>query len=99
MAITNVLLLFHLLISSIARINPVSGCCSHYLEASQVIHDASQLTGLSVMGISIKKNIRAIYIVSVLSFLLTYNPGHNVLELYNILVQFQFTASKRKLDI
>ena len=29
----------------------------------------------------------------------TYNPGHNILELYNILVQIQFTTSKRKLDI
>ena len=29
----------------------------------------------------------------------SYNPGHNVLELYNILVQIRFTTSKRKLDI
>ena len=28
-----------------------------------------------------------------------YNPGHNILELYNILVQIQFTTSKTKLDI
>ena len=28
-----------------------------------------------------------------------YNRGHNVLELYNILVQIQFTTRKRKLDI
>ena len=27
-----------------------------------------------------------------------YNPGHNILELYNILVQIRFTTSKRKLD-
>ena len=32
-------------------------------------------------------------------FELVYNPGHNTLELYNILVQIQFTTSKRKLDI
>ena len=28
-----------------------------------------------------------------------YNPGHNILELYNILVQIRFTTSKRKLEI
>ena len=28
-----------------------------------------------------------------------YNPGHNILELYNILVQIRFTTSKKKLDI
>ena len=28
-----------------------------------------------------------------------YSPGHNILELYNILAQIQFTTSKRKLDI
>ena len=27
------------------------------------------------------------------------NPGHNILELYNTLVQIQFTTSKTKLDI
>ena len=29
----------------------------------------------------------------------TYNPGHNILKLYNILVQIQFTTSKTKLGI
>ena len=28
-----------------------------------------------------------------------YNPGHNILELYNILVQIQFTTIKTKLNI
>ena len=28
-----------------------------------------------------------------------YNPGHNILELYNILVKIRFTRSKTKLDI
>ena len=28
-----------------------------------------------------------------------YNPGHNILELYNILVQIRFTTSNKKLDI
>ena len=28
-----------------------------------------------------------------------YNPGHNILELYNILVKIRFTTSKTKLDI
>ena len=27
------------------------------------------------------------------------NPGHNILELYSILVQIRFTTSKTKLDI
>ena len=27
------------------------------------------------------------------------NPGHNILELYNILVQIRFITSKTKLDI
>ena len=27
-----------------------------------------------------------------------YNPGHNILELYIILVQIRFTTSKKKLD-
>ena len=31
--------------------------------------------------------------------LLIYNPGHNILKLYSILVQIQFITSKRKLDI
>ena len=30
---------------------------------------------------------------------LSYNLGHNILELYNILVQVRFTTSKTKLDI
>ena len=30
---------------------------------------------------------------------LSCNPGHDILELYNILVQVQFTRSKTKLDI
>ena len=30
---------------------------------------------------------------------MTYNPGHNILELYNILVQVRFTTSKTKLYI
>ena len=29
----------------------------------------------------------------------TYNPGHNILGLYNILVQIRLTTSKTKLDI
>ena len=28
-----------------------------------------------------------------------YNPGHNILELYNVLVQIQLTTSKTKRDI
>ena len=28
-----------------------------------------------------------------------YNPGHSILELYNILVQVRFATSKTKLDI
>ena len=31
-------------------------------------------------------------------FLLTYNPGHNILELYKALVQIRVTTSKTKLD-
>ena len=30
---------------------------------------------------------------------LSYNPGHNSLELYNILLQIRFTTSKTKSDI
>ena len=30
---------------------------------------------------------------------INYNPGHNILELYNILVKIRFTTSKTKLDI
>ena len=30
---------------------------------------------------------------------LTYNLGHNILELYNVIVQIRFTASKTKRDI
>ena len=30
-------------------------------------------------------------------FELVYNPRHNILELYNISIQIQFTTSKRKL--
>ena len=29
----------------------------------------------------------------------SYNPAHNISELYNVLVQVQFTTSKTKLDI
>ena len=59
MTVTSVLLLFHLLIRSIARINPFS-VCSHYLEADQVTCDANRLSGFSVMGISIERNFRSI---------------------------------------
>ena len=59
MTIASILLLFHLLISSIARINLFSGCL-HYLGASQVIYNANRLTGYSVMGILIERNIWAI---------------------------------------
>ena len=29
----------------------------------------------------------------------SYNPGHNILELYNVLVQIRAAASETKLDI
>ena len=51
--------IFHLLISSIARINAFSGC-SDYLEATKVIYDANRLTGFSLMKVFIESNIRAI---------------------------------------
>ena len=57
---TSILLLFYLLISSIAHINPFSGC-SHYLEAIQVVYQANRLTGFSVKGISIERNFQAIF--------------------------------------
>ena len=28
-----------------------------------------------------------------------YNPGHNILELYNVLVKIRFTTSKPKPDM
>ena len=56
---TSILLLFHLLIRSIARINPFS-VCSHYLEADQVTYDANRLSGFSVMEISIERNFQSI---------------------------------------
>ena len=59
MIITRILLLFHVLISSIACINTFSGC-SHYLEGSQVIYDADRLTGFFVMGTSIERRLWAI---------------------------------------
>ena len=58
MTITSILLLFHLLISLIARINPFSGCL-HCFEASQVVGDANWQTG--VMGISVEGISRAVY--------------------------------------
>ena len=30
---------------------------------------------------------------------LTYNPGHNILELYNVLVQVRVAASKTEREI
>ena len=59
MTVTSILLLFHLLIRSIACINPFS-VCSHYLEADQVTYDANRLSGFSVMEISIERNFRSI---------------------------------------
>ena len=59
MTSTSILLLFHLLISLIARII-LSRDCLHYLEASQLVYDANRLTGFSVMGISIEGHFRAI---------------------------------------
>ena len=40
-------------------------------------------------------------ITSITSFyrLITYNLGHNILELYNVLVQIRFTTNKTKCDI
>ena len=46
-----------------------------------------------LMDLVIKK-IEFLYLV-----ILFYNPGHNILELYNILLQIRFTTSKRKFDI
>ena len=34
-----------------------------------------------------------------LGLVFDYNPGHNILELYNILVQIRYKTSKTKLDI
>ena len=48
------------------------------------------------------KQIISLGVASILTMRLsphTYNPGHNILELSNILVQIRFTTSKRKLDI
>ena len=56
MTIPSILLLFHLLISTIARINLFNGC-SHYLEASQVMHDANRVTGSPEIGSYIEWNI------------------------------------------
>ena len=36
---------------------------------------------------------------SVISEILIYNLGHNILELYNVLVKIQLTTSKMKPDI
>ena len=58
MTITSTLLLFHVLISLIARISPFNGC-SHYLEASQVTYNTDRLTGFSVMGTSIERSLQA----------------------------------------
>ena len=44
---------------------------------------------------SLKTNIEVI-MVNMVSI---YNPGHNILVLYNILVEVQFSTSKTKLDI
>ena len=33
------------------------------------------------------------------TFKMNYNPGHNILELYNVLVQIRFTTSERKLEV
>ena len=60
MTITSILLLFHLIISLLACINPFSGCL-HCFEASQVVGDANRQTGVSVMGISVEGISRAIY--------------------------------------
>ena len=41
-----------------------------------------------------------LYLTSVIFVLyLTYNLDHNILELYNILVQIRFTISKTEFDI
>ena len=65
MTVTSILLLFHLLISLIARINHLS-CCSRCLEASQMICDANRLTGFSLMRISIEGSFWAICETNVL---------------------------------
>ena len=35
----------------------------------------------------------------VFSLMCCYNPGHNILELYNVLVKVRFATSKTKHDI
>ena len=59
MTITSILLLFYSLISLNALIIPVSSCL-HYLETSQLIYDAIQLTSFPVIGISIERHFGAI---------------------------------------
>ena len=42
------------------------------------------------------QSVKSMFMVDRLSK--TYNPGHNILELYNILVRVRFTTSKTELD-
>ena len=49
MVITSILPLLYLLINFITCIIPFN-CCSHYLEAIQLIYDAYRLTGFSQEG-------------------------------------------------
>ena len=37
--------------------------------------------------------------VFAMSYLMIYNPSHNILELYNVLVQVRVATGKTKLDI
>ena len=59
MKIASILLLFCLITSLTACMNPFSAC-SHYFENIQVISDANRLTAFSMMVISIEGSFRAI---------------------------------------
>ena len=72
-------------------------------------HNSSEANGLIVQYHEVLKALKIVVILQkhIVQFLklfsvdsnkLCYNPGHNIMELYNILVQIQFATSKTKLD-
>ena len=64
-------------------------------EVNYKISKERRISIASVVGLdNLSSNLRIIKLRSI-----TYSPGHNSLELHNILIQSRFITSKRKLDI
>ena len=82
----------------------------NHLKSWEISHNFSYISEFQKILLSGGKNKRSLketfsvwnfesYVKNLNVNMKTYNPGHNILKLYDILAQVRFTTSKMKLDI